>query len=88
MLGNLRWLNRSLFGMNLDSTPQDLPGLEVERSQEETNAGVARATGVVALGNITSRVLGLAREIVLTNLFGASRAVDAFNVAIIVPKAL
>jgi putative peptidoglycan lipid II flippase len=43
---------------------------------------------VVALGNITSRVLGLAREIVLTNLFGASRAVDAFNVAIIVPRAI
>jgi putative peptidoglycan lipid II flippase len=57
-------------------------------SQEETNVRLARATGVVALGNITSRVLGLAREIVLTNLFGASRAVDAFNVAIIVPKAL
>jgi putative peptidoglycan lipid II flippase len=56
--------------------------------QAETNVRVARATGVVALGNITSRVLGLAREIVLTNLFGASRAVDAFNVAIIVPKAL
>jgi putative peptidoglycan lipid II flippase len=57
-------------------------------TQEQTNAGVARATGVVALGNITSRVLGLAREIVLTNLFGASRAVDAFSVAIIVPKAI
>ncbi|MBI5671512.1 MAG: murein biosynthesis integral membrane protein MurJ [Chloroflexi bacterium] len=62
--------------------------LPAEVTQAETNAGVARATGVVALGNITSRVLGLAREIALTNLFGASRAVDAFNVAIIVPKAL
>ncbi len=62
--------------------------LPTEGTQAETNAGVARATGVVALGNITSRVLGLAREIALTNLFGASRAVDAFNVAIIVPKAL
>ncbi len=61
---------------------------EPASSQEETNVRLARATGVVALGNITSRVLGLAREIVLTNLFGASRAVDAFNVAIIVPKAL
>ncbi|MBL8152922.1 MAG: murein biosynthesis integral membrane protein MurJ [Anaerolineae bacterium] len=64
----------------------DVP--EQTPSQEETNARLARATGVVALGNVTSRVLGLAREIVLTNLFGASRAVDAFNVAIIVPKAL
>lgn len=61
---------------------------EAQKIQEETNAGVARATGVIALGNVSSRVLGLAREIVLTNLFGASRAVDAFNVAIIVPKAL
>ncbi len=61
---------------------------EAQKIQEETNAGVARATGVIALGNISSRVLGLAREVVLTNLFGASRAVDAFNVAIIVPKAL
>jgi putative peptidoglycan lipid II flippase len=57
------------------------------REQDETNAGVARATGVVAAGNITSRVLGLAREIALTNLFGASVQVDAFNIAVIVPKA-
>ncbi|MEZ4669776.1 MAG: murein biosynthesis integral membrane protein MurJ [Anaerolineae bacterium] len=66
--------------------PQPEP--DTMQSQEETNAGVARASSVVALGNITSRVLGLAREVVLSNLFGASRAVDAFNVAIIVPKAL
>lgn len=57
-------------------------------SQSETNAGVARATGVVALGNIGSRVLGLAREIVITNLFGATGAATAFRVAVLVPKAL
>ncbi len=57
-------------------------------TQAQTNAGVARATGVLALGNIASRVLGLAREVALTNLFGASRAVDAFNYAILVPKTL
>ncbi|MBZ0281290.1 MAG: murein biosynthesis integral membrane protein MurJ [Anaerolineae bacterium] len=73
----------------MSSLSTDLPSEAVPpETQEETNAGVARATGVVALGNITSRVLGLAREIVMTNLFGASRAVDAFNVAIIVPKAI
>lgn len=55
--------------------------------QAQTNAGVARASGVVSLGNITSRVLGLAREIALTNLFGASSAVDAFNIAVLIPKA-
>ena len=50
--------------------------------------GVARATALVALGNISSRVLGLAREIILSNLFGASAAVDAFKIAIIVPRGL
>lgn len=56
--------------------------------QETTNARVAGASGILALGNICSRVLGLAREIVLTYLFGASGAVDALQVAIIVPKAI
>ena len=60
--------------------------VQAAREQAETNVGVARATGVMALGNIASRVLGLAREMALTNLFGASHAVDALNVAIIVPK--
>ena len=56
--------------------------------QERVNARVAGASGILALGNICSRVLGLAREIVLTYLFGATGAVDALQVAIIVPKAI
>ena len=56
--------------------------------QERTNARLAGASGILALGNICSRLLGLAREIVLTYLFGASGAVDALQVAIIVPKAI
>ena len=55
---------------------------------EDTADGVARATALVALGNISSRVLGLVREIILSNLFGASLAVDAFKIAIIVPRGL
>jgi putative peptidoglycan lipid II flippase len=58
----------------------------ISESQAETNAGVARATGVVALGNVASRVLGLAREIVIANLFGVSAATDALRVAIIIPR--
>ncbi len=61
---------------------------EAEVSQEATNAGVARATGVLALGNIASRVLGMARDVALTNLFGASRATDAFIAATLVPTTL
>ncbi len=57
------------------------------RAAAEAN-GVARATAVVALGNISSRVLGLAREIILSNMFGAGVAVDAFKVAIIIPRGI
>ena len=63
--------------------PDALPG-----EQETTNARIAGASGILALGNICSRLLGLTREIVLTFLFGATGAVDALQVAIIVPKAI
>ncbi len=64
-----------------------IPPVEIT-TQEATNAGVARATGVLALGNVASRVLGMAREIAVTGLFGASRATDAFYVATLVPRTL
>ncbi len=66
-----------------DATPAALPD-----EQERTNASVAGASGILALGNICSRILGLAREIVITYLFGATGAVDALQAAIIVPKAI
>ena len=62
--------------------------LKAKGEQERTNARLAGASGILALGNVFSRALGLAREILLTFLFGASGAVDAFQVAIIVPKAI
>ena len=56
--------------------------------QAATNARVARATGILVLGNVGSRALGMLREIVLTALFGASAPVDAFYTATIIPKTL
>jgi putative peptidoglycan lipid II flippase len=72
------------------STEDNLPSNKTkdESEQDRTNARLASATGILALGNIFSRVLGLVRETVLTFLFGATGAVDAFQVAIIVPKAI
>ncbi len=73
-----------------DALPEVIGGGEEEArlaAQAETNAGVARATGILALGNIASRVLGLAREIALTNLIGAGSAIDAFEVATSIPLA-
>lgn len=59
---------------------------EVIEPQQVTETRFAKATGVLALGNITSRVLGLLREVVITNLFGASGVASALRVAILIPK--
>ena len=58
----------------------------IEDKQAETNASVAGATGILALGNILSRVLGLVREKALAYFFGAGVATDAYLAAIIIPK--
>lgn len=63
-------------------------GGEANHIAEETSTGLARATTILAIGNIASRVLGFAKEILLSNLFGAGRAVDAFQIAITVPQDL
>lgn len=62
--------------------------LEEEHASESLSTGLARATTILAIGNIASRVLGFAKEILLSNLFGASRAVDAFQIAITIPRDL
>lgn len=46
---------------------------------------IARSAGILALGSIASRVLGLVREVVIADLFGASGMVSAFRVAAQVP---
>jgi putative peptidoglycan lipid II flippase len=62
------------------------PSAESAKEQERTNAGLAGATIILALGNIASRVLGLAREKAIVYLFGASAAADAFRIAVLVPR--
>jgi putative peptidoglycan lipid II flippase len=56
---------------------------------EEANApSLARATTILALGNVLSRVLGFVREILLSNFFGPSRQVDALQIALTIPQGL
>lgn len=55
---------------------------------ESVGVGLARATTILAIGNITSRILGFAKEIMLSNYFGAGRQVDAFQIAITIPQDL
>ncbi len=51
----------------------------------EEREGLARSAGVIALGNVTSRLLGLARVTIIADLFGASGPASAFEVAARVP---
>src|SRR5499433_1419098 len=47
-----------------------------------------RATGVVGIAILSSRVLGLVREMVFAGLFGAGRNLDAFIAAFRAPNLL
>lgn len=64
----------------MNSTPE----LATDPPVSET-ARIAKAAGIISLGNVFSRVMGLVREIVKSNFFGAGGAVSAFNVATSVP---
>ena len=50
-----------------------------------TGEGIAKAAGILSLGNVASRVLGLVRQTVIADLFGASPYVSAFVAAARVP---
>lgn len=69
-----------------DLFPNDHPELSAERREEDS--GIVRAAAVLAAGNVASRVLGLAREIVKANLFGTSPLLAAFQAAAYVPTSL
>ena len=65
---------------------------EVEKRTEPKNLsedqGIIRAATIIAIGNIISRILGLAREVVKANLFGTSDLLGAFTVALLIPRTL
>lgn len=52
---------------------------------QPTAGELARSAGVLALGSVTSRALGLARETLIADLFGATGPVSAFRLASRVP---
>ena len=53
--------------------------------QSEPNPSLARNAGLISLGNVASRVLGLLREMVIATWFGATGEVSAFRVASLAP---
>lgn len=72
-----------------DQAAENLQVAENLRAAEaDRSVGITRAAGIVAAGNVLSSVLGLVREIVKSDLFGASGFVSAYNVAAYVPSML
>ena len=51
----------------------------------EESEGIARSAGVLAMGSILSRLLGILRVTIIADYFGASGAASAFEVATRVP---
>ena len=69
-----------------DTSSEGLSGDHHLGDSEEK--GIVRAAAVLAAGNVVSRVLGLAREMVKANLFGTSPLLAAFQAAAYVPTSL
>jgi putative peptidoglycan lipid II flippase len=53
-----------------------------------TSIRIAKAAGILMLGNVASRLLGVVREQVIAALFGATGLTDAFVAASAVPTAI
>lgn len=68
--------------LNSSSISDNTSGhLSVGASKNNKNNNMIRHAIVMMAGTLLSRVTGLAREVVVAAFFGASRSMDAFNVA-------
>ncbi len=67
---------------------QEISPEEVPEPDTGESGGVVKAAAILAIGNIASRILGLVRETVKANLFGASGLLAAFEVAAYIPVSL
>lgn len=52
------------------------------------NKKIAKAAGIIGLATLTSRILGLVREMIYTHYLGAGRMSDAFLAAYRIPNLL
>lgn len=75
---------------SLEKQPDETVGeQDIARTQSEISRGaVARTAGLLGMGNVASRLLGLLRDTAIYYFFGASGAVSAFRTAWRVPQFL
>lgn len=59
---------------------------QLSAPEHTEQTGIAQTAGLIALGSISSRLLGLVREQLIAYLFGATGLVSAFGIAAKVPK--
>ena len=71
----------------MTTPPDTVPGPEPDPEVAESG-GVVRAAAILAVGNVVSRILGLVRETVKANLYGASGLLAAFEIAAYIPVSL
>jgi putative peptidoglycan lipid II flippase len=72
--------------------PPDLSPTATEQTQAPLtlgdDPGIVRAAAVLAIGNVASRIFGLMREIVKSNMFGTSELLAAYTLAVLVPRTM
>ncbi len=77
---------------NSDQTPPDIDKIDIVTkvisSPITKQTSVAKSAGIVSIAVMFSRVLGLVREMVFANFFGAGFLNDAFQVAFRIPNVL
>ncbi len=59
---------------------------DVESTSERSEKGLLKSSGVVSAMTLLSRVLGLVRDMVIANFFGAGAGADAFFLAFRIPN--
>lgn len=59
---------------------------ELEDKREQTREGLMKSSGVVSFMTLLSRFLGLARDMVIANFFGAGAGADSFFLAFKIPN--
>jgi len=72
----------------MTESQRDMGEFTPEIAGETRGERIARFTGIVMLATLLSRVLGLAREVVIAAYFGASGQYDAFSIAYTIPHFL
>ncbi|MCB0034564.1 MAG: murein biosynthesis integral membrane protein MurJ [Anaerolineales bacterium] len=73
----------------IDSTTNESESTPEEQTASlNQNRRVMRAAVIITAANVVQRILGMAREVVKANLFGASGFLSAFTVASLVPMTL